>query len=59
MAPDIYLIGLGAGPGFSETSQAKKCFTPDMSGAQPYQNLAVVVAVVAVSYTHLTLPTKA
>ena len=38
MATDIYLIGLGAGPGFSETSQAQKCFTQDMSGTQPYQN---------------------
>ena len=38
-APNIYLIGLGAGPVFFETGQAQKCFTQDLSGNQPYKNL--------------------
>ena len=38
-APHIYLNGVGVGPVSSGTGQAQKCFTPDMSGSQPYQNL--------------------
>jgi hypothetical protein len=38
MPTDIYLIGLGAGPGFSETTQDKKCFSPNPSGNDSYQN---------------------
>jgi hypothetical protein len=34
----IYLIGLGVGPDFFRTGQAQKCFTPDLSGSQPYRN---------------------
>ena len=36
-APDIYFIGVGAGPGYSETSQAQKCFSPDPPGNDSYQ----------------------
>jgi hypothetical protein len=32
MPTDIYLIGLGVGPGVSETSHAQKCFSPNPSG---------------------------
>jgi hypothetical protein len=34
---DIYLIGLGVGPGFSETRQAQKCFSPNPPGNDSYQ----------------------
>jgi hypothetical protein len=37
MPTDIYLIGLGVGPGFSETTQAQKCFSPNTSGNDSYQ----------------------
>jgi hypothetical protein len=37
MPTDIYLIGLGVGPGFSETSQAQKRFSPNPSGNDEYQ----------------------
>jgi hypothetical protein len=37
MPTDIYLIGLGAGPGYSETNQAQKCFSPNPSGNHSYQ----------------------
>ena len=37
--PDIYLIGVAAGPGCSETSQAQKCFSPNASEDDSYQNL--------------------
>jgi hypothetical protein len=37
MPTDIYLIGLGVGPGFSETTQAQKCFSPNPSGNYSYQ----------------------
>jgi hypothetical protein len=39
MPTDIYLIGLGVGPGFSETTQAQKCFSPNPSGNHGYQKL--------------------
>jgi hypothetical protein len=39
MAPDIYLIGVGAGPEKFKTNQAQKCFTQDLSGNRSYQNL--------------------
>ena len=38
-APNIYLLGLGAGPDFFKTSQAQKWFTQDLSGNQLYENL--------------------
>jgi hypothetical protein len=38
-APDIYLNGVGAGSVFFRTGQAQKCFAPDLSGSQSYQNL--------------------
>jgi hypothetical protein len=31
IATDVYLIGLGAGRDFSESSQAQKCFSPNPS----------------------------
>jgi hypothetical protein len=37
MPTDIYLNGLGVGPGFSETTQAQKCFSPNPSGNDSYQ----------------------
>jgi hypothetical protein len=37
MPTDICLIGLGVGPGFSETSQAQKRFSPNHSGNDEYQ----------------------
>jgi hypothetical protein len=37
MPTDIYLIGLGVGPGFSETTQAQKCFSRTPSGNDSYQ----------------------
>jgi hypothetical protein len=39
MPTDIYLIGLGVGPGFSETAQAQKCFNPNPSGNGSYQKV--------------------
>ena len=38
-APDFHLIGVGLGPGCSEASQAQKCFSPNPSGNDSYQNL--------------------
>jgi hypothetical protein len=37
MPTDIYLIGLGVGSGFSETTQAQKCFSPNPSGNDSYR----------------------
>jgi hypothetical protein len=39
MPTDIYLIGLGVGPGYSETNQTQKCFSPNPSGNDSYQKL--------------------
>jgi hypothetical protein len=38
MPTDIYLIGLGVGPSYSENIQAQKCFTPDLSGNNLLKN---------------------
>ena len=39
MAPDIGLIGVGAGPEFFKTVQAQKCFTPTWPGNQTTKNI--------------------
>jgi hypothetical protein len=39
MPTDIYLIGLGVGPGYSENTQAQKCFSPNPSGNDSYPKL--------------------
>jgi hypothetical protein len=39
MPTDIYLIGLGVGPSYSQTSQAQKCFSPNPSGNDSHQRL--------------------
>jgi hypothetical protein len=50
MPTDICLIGLGVGPGFSETTQAQTCFIPNPSGYDSYPKLEGPYANRHVSY---------